>query len=81
MLLQPLMHLGIVCLLCTSLMFITTETVKINKAQISFTRKTKNLSKKLNLESFITVITRPDDCLHTLWQDLNTCRLAVTPNS
>jgi len=80
MLLQCLVHLGIVCLLCTSLTFITSETVKISKAQISFTRQTKNLSKKLNLESFLRVITRPDDFLHTLWQDLNTCRLAVTPD-
>ena len=80
MLLQSLVHLGIVCLLCISLMFITPETLKISKAQISFSRKTKNLSKKLNLESFLRVMTQPDDCLHTLWQGLNTCRLTVTPD-
>jgi hypothetical protein len=54
MLLQSLVHLGIVRFLCTSLMFITPETVKISKAQTSFTSKTKNLSKNLNLQSFVS---------------------------
>jgi len=77
---ESLLHLGILCSVYTSLMFITPETVKIGKAKFSFTNKTKNLSKKLDLQFFITVMTRPDDCLHTLWQDLNACLLALTPD-
>jgi hypothetical protein len=61
-------------------MIITPAIVKISKAQISFTRKTQNLLKKSNLQSFITVITGPDDCFHILWQDVNTSRLALTPD-